>query len=288
MASYGNGNLNPDGNIDFRNFKFGTDSEDYELDCISENFEKQYTFSDDYDNIITVNAKKYKIEQVSVYLSFAEVRKTIKKVRIVPGINKVIIEHLPPVIIVDKFRWVQSLYIINTSKGVSILDTNIKVVPLDILKSINGSGPIDLSDDTYQDGIENDLNEKLRQAEIGLVMLERKQRMLDATFIPSAETGGEKSFCGNPAFVLTAMQQESATEQFERILKYYADMSADIDQKITKQNKLINKLNNLVKEFDGNHNCSYFVRNNCTVVSFLINSRIIDTIDIGLVYGNVT
>ncbi|OMJ17821.1 hypothetical protein AYI70_g5722, partial [Smittium culicis] len=88
MTSNGNQNLNPDGNIDFRNFKFGADSEDYEFDDISENFENQYTFSDLYDNIITINAKKYKIEQVSVYLSFAEVRKTIKKVRIVPGINK--------------------------------------------------------------------------------------------------------------------------------------------------------------------------------------------------------
>ncbi|OLY78256.1 hypothetical protein AYI68_g7700 [Smittium mucronatum] len=272
MERYNNG-------PDLTAFEFGAKTlEKSDLESIGSS-DHQYSFSDEFMNIVTVNAKKSQIDQVSLYLNHALVSKLLKDINLVPGVNKVVIEHLPPVIIVDKFR-------IISPPDISILDTKIKVVPLDIIKSVSGSGPIDLSDDPDEDSASHSLNEKLRQAEIGLVMLERKQRMLDATFIPSAETGGEKSFVGNPAFVLQAMQEPSATDQFERILQYYADMSADIDQKITKQNKLITKLKHLIKEYDGNHSCSYFVRNNCTVVTFLVYCNNVKNIDIGLVYEN--
>ncbi|PVU85157.1 hypothetical protein BB559_007175 [Furculomyces boomerangus] len=211
-------------------------------------FEQSVNFIDNETNIIKINAKDHKVEAVVVYLSHAEVSKTINSIELLPGPNKIVIEYLPPVIIHDIFR-------IIVPPDIPILDTQIKVVPLDILKNPSGDNTIDLYEEESTVGLK--LHERLRQAEISLVMLERKQKMLDATFIPSSETGGEKSFAGNPAFVLTAMREENATEDFERILQYYADKSAELEKLINEQNKKIARLRHMVKEFEGVNNARW-------------------------------
>ncbi|OMH86306.1 hypothetical protein AX774_g198 [Zancudomyces culisetae] len=144
-------------------------------------------------------------------------------------------------------------------------------MPIDIAR--NGDAEGEYMDLTPDDVDESKLRDELRKAELGMVMLEKKRLMLDATFLPGKETGGEKSFAGNPAFVLMAMQEDDATDKFERILQYYADHSAMLEKKMSDQEKLIKKIKYLIREYEGNHECSMFVKSNCTVITMYINAE---------------